>query len=202
MFAKKVWIPILIVLLAVIGGVLFYSQKTANQKPVTIIMPAEVEQPTAEKPPPPGETHETGHWHGDVWHSVVNEPITAPEAEQSTPPTENTEVQGAPVGAQPPTPMQDSSRTQTLQEKAEIQRQWREWREWHDKLHEIAAEKKQVNQELTDALVLTEDKRYETDENYKREVDRKIDEASEKTAQSYARSKEHRKTEPPIPPTP
>lgn len=75
MLAPKVWIPTLIVLLAVIGGVLFYSQKTTNQKPVTIIKPPEVERPTAEKPPPPGETFETGHWHGDEWHAVAYPPV-------------------------------------------------------------------------------------------------------------------------------
>ena len=67
MLAKKVWIPILI---AVVGCGLFYSQKNANQKSITIIKPVEVEQPaTAPKPPPPGETAESGHWHGDVWHA-------------------------------------------------------------------------------------------------------------------------------------
>lgn len=66
---KRVWIPILIVLLAVIGCSLFYSQKTTNQEPITIIKPVEMKQSTAPKPPLLGETHETGHWHGDHWRA-------------------------------------------------------------------------------------------------------------------------------------
>ena len=72
MLAPKVWIPILIVLLAVIGG-LFYGQQIANQPATTRFVP--VATPQTPKPPPPGETHETGHWHGDYWHAVSHEPV-------------------------------------------------------------------------------------------------------------------------------
>ena len=70
MLAKKVWIPILIVLLAVVFSGLIYSQRTATQEPVTKIRTVETQQSNAPKPPPPGETHETGHWHGDYWHAA------------------------------------------------------------------------------------------------------------------------------------
>ncbi|MCG9131568.1 hypothetical protein J5I95_07800 [Candidatus Poribacteria bacterium] len=73
---KKFWIPILIVLLAIIGCGLFYNQKTANQEPVMSIKPVGVERPPAEKPPPPGETAESGHWHGNHWHSQPHEPVS------------------------------------------------------------------------------------------------------------------------------
>ena len=73
MFPKSVWIPILIVLLAVIGCGLFYSQKTTKQEPITIIKPVGVERPPAEKPPPPGDPAESGRWHGDVWHAEPHE---------------------------------------------------------------------------------------------------------------------------------
>lgn len=69
MLAKKVWIPILIVLLAVVFSGLLYSQKS-HQDAVRIITPVEAKQSTAQKSPPPGETAESGHWHGDEWHAV------------------------------------------------------------------------------------------------------------------------------------
>ena len=76
MLAPKVWIPILIVLLAVIGGVLFYGQQVATQPATTRFIP--VETPQTPKPPPPGETHETGHWHGDHWHAEPHEVAEMP----------------------------------------------------------------------------------------------------------------------------
>ena len=78
MLVPKVWIPILIVLLAVVFSGLLYSQKTNNQPATTRFIP--VETPQTPKPPPPGETHETGHWHGDHWHSTapVHEDFLSP----------------------------------------------------------------------------------------------------------------------------
>ena len=73
---KRVWIPVVVIgVIAVMIYGLLHGQKTANQEPVLIIKPVEVEKPVAEpKPPPPGETHETGHWHGDEWHSEPHDP--------------------------------------------------------------------------------------------------------------------------------
>ena len=76
---KNVWIPILIVLLAVVGIGLFYGQHIAkqsvsDQEPIKIYKAVEVETPAAApKPPPPGETAESGHWHGDEWHADPHE---------------------------------------------------------------------------------------------------------------------------------
>ncbi|MXV84386.1 hypothetical protein F4Z98_13575, partial [Candidatus Poribacteria bacterium] len=70
MLRKKIWIPILCVFVIAMGCGLFYGRKVANQEPVKVYKPVEVsKQPVAPKPPPPGETYETGHWHGDEWHS-------------------------------------------------------------------------------------------------------------------------------------
>ena len=69
MLTQKVWIPILIVLFAVVFSGLFYSQRTTNQDAVKIITPIEA------KPPPPEETSESGHWHGDNWHAETHQPI-------------------------------------------------------------------------------------------------------------------------------
>ena len=68
----------MIVLLAVIGYGLFHRQKTADQAPITIIQPVEVENPDPPKPPPPRETAESGHWHGDEWHADPHETHQTP----------------------------------------------------------------------------------------------------------------------------
>ena len=76
---KRVWIPIVSVLVIAMGCVLYYGRKTANQEPVLIIKPVEIEsRSAAPKPPPPGETHETGHWHGDEWHADPHDPPEVP----------------------------------------------------------------------------------------------------------------------------
>lgn len=80
LFQKNVWISILIVLLVGVGIGLFYGQHIAkqsvtDQEPIKIYKAVEVETPAAApKPPPPGETHETGHWHGDEWHAQPHDP--------------------------------------------------------------------------------------------------------------------------------
>lgn len=78
MFRKRVWIPILSVLVIAMGCGLFYSRKVANQEPIKVYKPVEIAQPAAPKPPPPGETFETGHWHGDEWHSTPHETHEVP----------------------------------------------------------------------------------------------------------------------------
>ena len=72
MLGKRFWIPVLIVLLVVIGYGLFHRQKTADQAPITIIKPVEVERPTAEVPV--GDTSQDGHFHADgTWHEGPHE---------------------------------------------------------------------------------------------------------------------------------
>ena len=76
---KKVWLPILIVLLVVIGCGLFYARQVSKQEPIKIYKAVEIEQPaTTPKPPPPGETAESGHWHGDEWHADPHETHDTP----------------------------------------------------------------------------------------------------------------------------
>ena len=196
MLEKKVWIPILIILLAVGGCSLFYSQKTAKQETITIINPVGFERPTAPKTPPPEETRETGHWHGDVWHSEPHEPVEVSKAESEFPttPPERIEVQGEPVGvqevgAQPPGPMQVSSRTRTSQEVAEIQRQWREWSKWTKKAQELRVKFSQVSQLNTDLMPKTaeEAERYQTDKEWQR----KVQEATDKYDEVLGMMQEH-----------
>ena len=73
MLKKNVWIPILMLVLVVIGFGLFYRQKVAKQTPVNIYKPVDVSKPATPKPPPPGETAESRHWHGDEWHAEPHE---------------------------------------------------------------------------------------------------------------------------------
>ena len=80
MLKKKIWIPILIVLLVVIGCGLFYARQVSKQAPVKVYKVVEVEEPETPKPPPPGETAESGHWHGDEWHAEPHETQTPPSS--------------------------------------------------------------------------------------------------------------------------
>ena len=104
MLAKKIFIPIVvIVVLAVIGYGILHGQRNANQEPVLIIKPVEVEKPaTAPKPPPPGETHATGHWHGDEWHSEPHEPEVS--AVEAAPPAPSETTQRPPSAPETQTP--------------------------------------------------------------------------------------------------
>lgn len=101
MFPKSVWLPILIAVLFVMGCGLFYGRQVANQAPIKTYKPVEVE--TKPKPPPPGETYETGHWHGDEWHSEPHEThAPAPPPPQTDDPA---------VEAQAPPPPQEEVET-------------------------------------------------------------------------------------------
>lgn len=76
MLKKKFWIPSVFCLICVVIALIFTGyQRGASQPPVKIYKSVEVQQPTTLKPPPPGETYETGHWHGDEWHSEAHEPV-------------------------------------------------------------------------------------------------------------------------------
>ena len=82
MFRKSVWLPILIAGLFVMGCGLFYGRKVVNQEPIKVYKPVEVE--TKPKPPPPEETHESGHWHGDVWHAEPHQTHAPTPQQQET----------------------------------------------------------------------------------------------------------------------
>ena len=66
MLSKKIWIPILIILLATIGYVLFYRIHWTPQEPVKVYKPIAIENAKAEKQSPTEE----GHFHADgTWHA-------------------------------------------------------------------------------------------------------------------------------------
>lgn len=81
LFRNRLFFGIFIFALIVLMGCgLFYGSRVANQEPVKIYKPVEAETP-ALKPPSPGETHETGHWHGDEWHVEPHETEKLPLVE-------------------------------------------------------------------------------------------------------------------------
>ncbi len=93
MLNKKIWIPILILVLVVLGFGLFYGQKVANQEPVKVYKPVDIQHPASPKPPPPGETAENGHWHGDEWHA---EPHASATPKPPPPSAETAQTQNPP----------------------------------------------------------------------------------------------------------
>ena len=213
MFLRKYWLPLSVFLIAIVGVGLYVLQTRPPKPPITILKPVDVE--TKPKPPPPGQTAESGHWHGDEWHS---QPHDAPApAEVATP-----EVQGAPFRAQIaqpvnpqlpeqanapfvdhteagfPIPRQEfPARTQAYYDALE------KWKAWNDKQDELREEYSQASQELADALPTEEEaKRHENDEQFKREMRRKISEVFEKINEALRKMREHEANRPPIPYTP
>ncbi|MXV82522.1 hypothetical protein F4Z98_04035 [Candidatus Poribacteria bacterium] len=206
MLRKRVWIPILCVFVIAMGCGLFYGRKVANQEPVKVYKPASVEQPATPKPPPPGESYETGHWHGDEWHSEPHD--THAPVNPSTP------VQDPPSGEAPGAPGAASADAQIIEQAEqegnirlfdkrteEYKKAVKVWQEWHKKFDELNAQFLQVGDEMTDALPETKEeaKRYDNDENYKKEVARKYHEAFARSAKIGAMLEAHEGKKPPFP---
>ena len=187
MLRKKIWIPILCVFVIAMGCGLFYGRKVANQEPVKVYKPASVEQPATPKPPPPGESYETGHWHGDEWHSEPHD--TPTEAQQPTAEAQDGRGIAEPVNAQTGAPMpggsetvvpsanlsESSQRTQTPLEAYDA-----ELKLWSDKYSELSHELLKASREATALIPGTEEelKRFEKDP----ELQRKFNEANAKVA--------------------
>ena len=98
-FKNRLFIGALILgLLVVIGCGLLSGRRVAKQEPVKVYKPVEVE--TKPKPPPPGETAENGHWHGDEWHAEPHEtepaPVAAPPPAEAPPTPIPTPLQSTP----------------------------------------------------------------------------------------------------------
>lgn len=210
MLRKRIWIPIVSVLVIAMGCGLYYGQKTANQEPVKVYKPVEVApEVSTPKPPPPGETAESGHWHGDVWHAEPHDPVDVSEAEvsQPTPPAELTEVQGAPVVAPPRNAQiieqaaQDGDIKMFDTHTPEYYEAVAAWKEWKKKHKELRDEYSQLNHAFDDAMPATEEeaKRFLNDEKFKREVQHKMQEAIDKMAEVHRKMREHEAQRPPFP---
>ncbi|MDE0424264.1 MAG: hypothetical protein OXN25_05305 [Candidatus Poribacteria bacterium] len=73
MLNKKIWLPILIVLLIVIGIGVWRGQQAANQAPIKVYKPVEVEK-TEVPPKVNDETAQGGHFHEDgTFHTEPHE---------------------------------------------------------------------------------------------------------------------------------
>ena len=104
---KRIWIPILSVLVLAMGCGLFYGQKVANQEPIKVYKPVDVQQPATPKPPPPGETAESGHYHGDEWHAQPHETKKLPLVDASDAHNPVTAPQGIGYPPLPPSAVPD-----------------------------------------------------------------------------------------------
>ena len=85
LFSNRLFMGALIFgLIVLMGCGLFYGSRVANQAPVKIYTPIEVDrEASAPKPPPPGETAKSGHWHGDEWHAEPHETEKLPLVDAS-----------------------------------------------------------------------------------------------------------------------
>ena len=90
MLAKKIWIPVLLVLIGFAIGGTFVGRHIASQEPVRVINvvtpePVDRSQPTQAETQPAAAA-EGGHWHGDEWHADPHEPSDViPEPMRDTP---------------------------------------------------------------------------------------------------------------------
>ena len=67
-----------LILMCAVGLYMYMAQ--ADKAPIKIYKPVEVSNTATPKPPPPGETAESGHWHGDEWHAERHEPVVEADA--------------------------------------------------------------------------------------------------------------------------
>ena len=211
MFLKKNWLPLTVFVVVIAGVCLYYLQTRPPKDPIIIHKAVEVEREVPPKPPPPGETAESGHWQGDVWHAEPHDAHMPVEV--------NPEVQGAPVGAQiaqPVNPQLPEPATPQFVEQAaqagipiqefpartkEYYDAFEKWKAWEDKQDELREEYSQLNQAFTDLLPATKEEaiRIDNDENSKRELGRKVTEAAQKIADVERKMREREANRPPIP---
>ena len=179
---------------------------------MNVSKPVEVKQSTTPKLPPPGETAESGHWHADEWHAEPHSEtpeVSVGEAEPHTPQNtseDTAEVQGGPVGAQriDAQIIEQAAQADNIRlfdkRTQEYYNAVKAWQEWHKKFDEIHALEMQAGQMLIDALPTEEEaKRYENDEQFKREVNRKAREALDKSFEIGAMIRAHEAKKPPFP---
>ncbi|MDE0015015.1 hypothetical protein F4009_15015 [Candidatus Poribacteria bacterium] len=191
MFIRKYWLPISVFLLLIVGIGLYSLQTRPPKDPIVIYKPVEpiekpTEQPKAEAPV--GDTSQGGHVHADgTWHAEPHAPVEVSEAEVSA------DVQAAPIVAAPEN-TQIAVQGQELSAPSRASRDaFEAWIKWTEKHKELRNEYSQANQALIDVLPSTEEeqKRHDTDEQFKREVGRKVTEAGKKIGDVLRRIREH-----------
>ena len=167
------------VLILLVGGFVFYQQWTDIQQLKQD--PAEAQKLLEEKTKPIAENAKPAArdgfkmvQHDDHWHEV---PIDAPDVSQEE--THNT----------PTVPEASVEVPQGSTQNAA-------WVEWSKKYNELS--KAFLQASASDVLPSTEDeeKRFETDDQYRKEVQRKYSEALQKSAKIYTRMKALEKENP------
>ena len=214
MFLRKYWLPISVFIVAICAVGLYMLATQPPKEPIVIYKPVEP-LPKSEVKAPVEQTPQ-GHFHDDgTFHAGPHE--THAPAEVATP-----ESQGAPFRAQiaPPVnaqlpeqanapfvdhteaglpiPRQEfPARTQAYYDAFE------KWKAWNDKQDELREEYLLLNRALTKVLPTKEEAiRFENDENYKRELGRKVTEAAQKIADVERKMREREANRPPLPYTP
>lgn len=203
-----------IVVIAIVFGRDYF--KDVETHPLKRVSPGTAEPASTEKPPPPGETYDTGHWHGDVWHA---EPHTPQDASETIIETQGARDTAQPVKAQIAQPVNaqvvEQANAQLLEQAAQLNIPMQEfpartqeyydafekWVAWENKFFELADEFSQVLDEES-ALIpstLEELERYQTDEKYQREMVRKANVVTDKLDDVMTRQREHEEKRPPIP---
>ena len=149
------------------------EERTAEKGNRLLGKPQEVSDAASEN------SSQGGHWRG---------PVEVSEAEVSD------VEQGALVSAQQAdtqisAPMQAASDADTQTDPEA----YAAWVAWENKRFELAKEYSRVSKELSDAMPATEaeEERYDTDENFKREVERKMSTAFEKIGEVLGRMRAH-----------
>ena len=71
MLAKKILIPVVLVLIGIAIGGTFLGQHIASQEPPKVYKTTQPSQPQERETTAPAspQTSESGHWHGDEWHA-------------------------------------------------------------------------------------------------------------------------------------
>ena len=200
----------LVCLLVFIAGGLLYLQTVKQegrravqrtQEIATQQLPPKTEaQSTSLKPPPPGETAESGHWHGDVWHTEQHDsPAEGQRTAQE--PLADTRVQGAPVIAeqangQIDAPAQEAS--PRTQETGKAVYTPGSFDEWLTKNMELMTKDFQALKKVADLLPDTAEgwERLRDDEQLKRELFRKLDEIEGEVGEAVRAYNAHQEKKP------
>ena len=192
-------------LLVFIAGGLLYLQTVKQEANRDVqrtqeIVKQQLPPKTEAKPLPPGETAETGHWHGDVWHTGRHDsPAEGQRIAQE--PLADTKVQGAPVIAQQANgqidaPTQESS--QPTQEAGEAVYGPGSFGEWLKKDMELSAKDFQLIKKLANVLPDTAEgwEHLRADDQLNREVKRKLDEIEGELGEAVRAYNAHQKKKP------
>lgn len=192
---RSVQVPLVFVILIGISGMLYLNHvktQTEGDTANTETGAETQEPPPASTPDPSAASTQSGHFHEDgTFHAEPHTPQTdsetITEAEGVRQVAEQTKAQRAapmPNGSGASAPSSDLSQ--------EAREQWRAWKEWTDKHSELRDE---YSQAYGAPLLPTEaeKERYVTDENYRREVNRKLTETAHKADEVYGRMLEHEK---------